>query len=488
MTKAFPATMDFSGFNAPSRVEADVHDLIVEGEIPAEISGRWYRMTPDPQYPPSYADDTYLSGDGMISMLKFQGGFVDFKSRYVKTKRLENERKARRSLYGRYRNPYTDDASIAHTPGRSASNTTPIFHAGKLLATKEDGRPNQIDPDTLETLGEYDFAGKLKSETVTAHARIDHDTGSMYMFGYEAAGLATRDFAYMVVDAKGGLVSEQWFEAPYIGMVHDFAVTKKYAIFPFFPVTSDLDRLKAGGPHWVWDFGQETVIGIMPRDGSVSEMRWFKGAPAVSFHFMNAFDDGDTVNMDFGVSEMVPFPFMQRDSGLEPKLGGARNGVVRWTFDLRGDMTTWVEKPLAPPGDFPRVANRDHMKPYEISYYQGFDPSFGPPLCAGPVGVGFNTIYRLNVQTGERRSYNPGPGTTVQEHMHIPSRRDGHEGYLLFMVDIHPTLSSEVHLLDAQHPEKGPLARIQIPFRQRNQVHGSWVPEEEIHSKPQGRQ
>ena len=34
MTKLFPATMDFSGFNAPTRIEADVFDLIVDGEIP----------------------------------------------------------------------------------------------------------------------------------------------------------------------------------------------------------------------------------------------------------------------------------------------------------------------------------------------------------------------------------------------------------------------------------------------------------------------
>lgn len=483
MTKRFPETMDFSGFNSPSRIEADVFDLIVEGEIPDEISGRWYRMTPDPQYPPSYVDDTYLSGDGMISMLHINRGRVDFKSRYVMTERLKNERKARRSLYGRYRNPYTDDPSVAHTPGRSVSNTTPIFHAGKLLATKEDGRPNEIDPETLQTIGEYDFGGKLKSDTVTAHARIDHDTGSMYLFGYEAGGLATLDFSYMVVNSQGELVSEQWFKAPYVGMVHDFAVTKKYAIFPFFPVTTDLDRLKTGGPHWVWDFKEQTVIGIMPRDGSVSEMRWFKGAPAITFHFMNAFDDGATVNVDFGVSEMVPFPFMQRDSGLEPKLGGSRNGVVRWTFDLIGDSGTWSERALAPPGDFPRVADKDHMKPYEISYYQGFDPAFGPPLSAGPVGVGFNTVHRLNVATGERRSYSAGPGTTLQEHIHIASRREGHEGYLLFMVDLHPTLSSEAHLLEAEHPEKGPIARIELPFRQRNQVHGSWVAAEALRAR-----
>lgn len=481
MTRPFPNDMDFGGYNAPSRIEADIFDLEIEGEVPAEITGRWYRATPDPQYPPSFEGDTYLSGDGMISMFKFENGYVDFKSRYVMTERMKNERKARRSLYGRYRNVYTDHESVQHTPGRSVANTTPVVHAGKLLATKEDGRPVQLDPDTLATIGEYDFGGKLRSDTITAHVRIDYDTGWMYLYGYEAGGLATRDFAYIVCNPKGEIVSEQWFQAPYAGMVHDFAVTKTHVIFPFFPVTTDLERLKAGGPHWTWDFNEETVMGIMPRDGTVDQIRWFRGPPAVAFHFMNAFDegDGDKVHLDFGVSEMVPFPFMQRDSGLEPTLGGARNAVVRWTFDLKGQANTWSETKLAPPGDFPRVADKDHMKPYEISYYQGFEPQYGP-MVAGPVGIGFNVIHRLEVKTGERRTYWPGPATTVQEHIHIPSSKPGHEGYLLFIVDLHEKWLSEAHLLEAEHPEKGPIAKIKIPFRLRNQVHGTWVQEAEM--------
>lgn len=482
MTGPFPKTMDFGGMNAPSRIEADIYDLIVEGEIPKEINGRWYRATPDHQYPPSYEEDTFISGDGMISMFRIEDGHVDYKSRYVMTERLKNDRKARRSLYGRYRNPYTDDPSVQHKPGRSAANTTPVFHAGRLLATKEDGRPMELDPDTLETLGEYDFGGKLKSDTVTAHVRIDHDTGTMYLFGYEAGGLASDDVAYLVVDKDGKLIREQWFKGPSASMMHDFAVTKKYAIFPFFPLKTELERLKAGGPHWVWDFDEtETVMGIMPRDGDVSEMRWFRGGKAISFHFMNAFDEGETVNLDFGVSEMAIFPFMQRDSGIEPGPpgpGSPRTGVARWTFDMAGQANTWSEKIIAPPGDMPRVADKDHMKPYDIGYYETFDPKFGPPLVAGPVGVGFNVMQRLNNKTGEIRQYSAGPGTTIQEAVHIASKDPAHEGWLLFIVDMHESHHTEAHLIEAEHPEKGAVAKIMIPFRFRNQVHGSWVPEE----------
>src|SRR5690554_8034324 len=109
MTHPFPTdTMDFMGHNEPMRVECDIYDLVVEGEIPAEINGVWYRSVPDPQYPPRLGDDVFISGDGMISAFSFENGHVDFKMRYVQTERFKNERAARRGLYGAYRNPFTD--------------------------------------------------------------------------------------------------------------------------------------------------------------------------------------------------------------------------------------------------------------------------------------------------------------------------------------------------------------------------------------------
>ena len=486
MTGTFPDMMDFSGFNAPSRVECDIFDLtVVEGRIPADFHGRWYRMTPDPQYPPMLGQDTYLSGDGMISMFAFADGHVDFRSRYVMTERLKNDRKARRSLYGLYRNPYTDDDKVRGAPGRSAANTTPVFHAGRLLATKEDGRPMEIDPHTLATLGEYDFGGALRSATMTAHPRIDPETGEMFLYGAQAGGVATKDMAFAVVDRDGRLVSEEWFEGPYAGMVHDFVVTKDHIVFPFFPVIVDHDRLKAGGAHWKWETGRGTHIGIMPRGGSVKDMRWFSGPDWSFFHFMNAHSDGNHVHVDFTVADEVPFPFIREASGLRGPPRMEKSGLVRWTFDLsRNSGDGWEERRLGPPGDFPTIARASHMKDYAAGYYQIYDPAVGPPKVAGPVGIGFNTIMRVDVRTGELRPYAPGPHCTVQEHLHVPSTAIGHEGYLLFVVDYHETMSNEVHIVEAEHPERGPLARIAMPLRLRNQIHGNWVPEAELPPGP----
>ena len=152
-------------------------------------------MTPDPQFPPRLGDDIYISGDGMISMFRFEDGHVDYKSRYVRTERFLAERKARRALFGAYRNRFTDDPVVAGVD-RTVANTSPVWHAGRLFALKEDGLPYEIDPETLDTLGRCDWDGRLKTQTVSAHPKVDPRTGELLFFGYESSGDASRDMSF----------------------------------------------------------------------------------------------------------------------------------------------------------------------------------------------------------------------------------------------------------------------------------------------------
>ncbi len=56
------------GFFSPLRFEADVFDCEVEGQVPQDLNGAFYRVGGEWFYPPSYPDDIPLSTDGYISM------------------------------------------------------------------------------------------------------------------------------------------------------------------------------------------------------------------------------------------------------------------------------------------------------------------------------------------------------------------------------------------------------------------------------------
>lgn len=482
---AFPKTIHFMGLNTPVGIEASVRNLPVIGEIPPEVEGAFFRAVPDPGVPPKFEDDIVLSGDGMIARFLFEKGAVDYDIRYVRTARYKAERQARKALFGRYRNPFTDDPAVKGVD-RTVANTTPIWHAGRLFMTKEDGRPYEINPHTLETIGSWDYHGALRSETMTAHARIDPVTGEMFFFGYEAAGLCTTDVAYCIADKNGDLVSEQWFQQPYCSTMHDFAITERHAIFPIFPTTADLDRLKAGGSHWAHQQDLESWVGIMPRYGKVEEMRWFKGPKGVSaFHIMNAFADGDLAHLDLCLSDTCAFSFMREAGGVqwEGPLGG---GLIRWTFDLSKPGEGFEQRPLGPPGDMPRIKDSDQGRPYRAGWYGSINPQGGPPLPGGPVGAAFNCMLRIEPGNARMDVLALEPGMGLNEPVHAPSASPGHEGWLLTVVDratgdiMNGEYDSEIWIIDAGDIAKGPVARVQVPLKLRAQVHGWWVSAAEL--------
>lgn len=53
----FPNFPQFSGFMKPSRFEGAVQNLEVQGSIPPEIDGTFYRVMPDPQFAPFIKND-----------------------------------------------------------------------------------------------------------------------------------------------------------------------------------------------------------------------------------------------------------------------------------------------------------------------------------------------------------------------------------------------------------------------------------------------
>jgi carotenoid cleavage dioxygenase-like enzyme len=93
-------------------------------------------------------------------------------------------------------------------------------------------------------------------------------------------------------------VREEWFHTPYPGLSHDWGVTREHLVFPIMPLTADEARLRAGGAYYQYDPDLPSKWGIMPRDGSAREMRWFDIPGIVMGHVMNAYTEGSKVIID----------------------------------------------------------------------------------------------------------------------------------------------------------------------------------------------
>ena len=214
-----------------------------------------------------------------MTAIRIEDGHVDFKQRYVRTDRFLAEAEARRALFGRYRNLYTDDESVKGVI-RPASNTNVVFWRGVLLALKEDGPPFALDPVTLETIGRYDFDDQMKSPTFTAHPKFDPVTGEMVCFGYDVGGNgndASCDIVVYTIDADGRKTEECWYKSPFCGMIHDCGISENYLVLSLTPLKCSLDRLKKGGNHWAWDPDEDQWYGVIPRrNGKPEDILWFR--------------------------------------------------------------------------------------------------------------------------------------------------------------------------------------------------------------------
>src|SRR5438876_372877 len=106
--QGFPNAPEYTGLNSPIGEEYELESLTVEGRIPVEVEGTFFRAVPDPAFAPFMEDGgAVLSGDGMVSAVRIAGGKASFAIRYVQTERHKAEVAAGRALFGKYRNPFT---------------------------------------------------------------------------------------------------------------------------------------------------------------------------------------------------------------------------------------------------------------------------------------------------------------------------------------------------------------------------------------------
>ena len=470
MPETFHPVATFGGISKPPvRFEADVFECEVVGEIPKELNGALYRVGGDREFP-SLQDDHIINGDGLMSMFRFEDGHVSFKMRYVKTERLLKERAARRRLYGSYRNKFTDDASTKGTDRDNTGNTFAFAHHGRLFALREDSHPHQMHPLTLETLPIEHFGGKLKSTSVTAHPKIDPVTGEWWSFGLFAKGEPTTDMSLHVFDKNGTVIREEFFQSPIPGIAHDWAVTREHIVFPIMTLTVDPARIEAGGSFYAYDASIPTVWGIMPRNGTTADIRWFKVPNIMIGHIMNGYTEGNVVHVDASVAHGNLFTFFPDVDGSMPDPAKGATTITRLSFDLSkpDDQAVTLTPIEGATGDMPRLDERLAMSKYNVGYFAYRSaPNFG--------------IGQLDWKTKEVKLHlTPDSGT--QEPLFVPRHKDAAEGdgFILVVVGRFKENRADLLVLDGRDVSRPPLATVKLPFNLSYQFHGCFIPDETL--------
>ena len=428
---------------APVEKELSEYNLEVKGEIPKDLSGLFVRNGMNPV---SGYSDHWFFGNGMLHGVYLEDGKASYKNRYVRTPYYENDLNVMSS--------FGDLAA-------SSANTHIVNHAGKLLALEETSLPWELNKD-LETLGVEDYKGKLNT-AMTAHPRVCPETGEMLFFAYSMMGEPY--LYYYRVSKEGELVQSEPIEIPRPVMMHDWNITRNYVVFMDLPIVSDMDLAVTTGSPFGFKPECGARLGVMPRDGNNSDVRWFDIDPCFVFHSFNSFEEGNKI---------VLYVSRQQEAmvgGFKDIYGGETTvaRLWRWVIDL--DTGTVSEEQLDDGAcDFPRVNDN------RIGLHSNFGYCMQIKTDVENLTFGEN-LFKYKLDTGERIDHHLGNNVAGGEPVFAPKpgSTEEDEGWILSLVHERETRRSKLVIIDAQSFDKEPVAEVIIPQRVPYGAHGSWI-------------
>jgi carotenoid cleavage dioxygenase-like enzyme len=457
------ATLDnpwLQGTFAPVVDERDDADLTVVGRLPSGLRGAFLRNGPNTMFPPLGGYHLF-DGDGMLHGLTFDGdGGASYANRWIRSAGLEAEIEAGGALFGGLTEFHLppDDVFAKVGPVKNTANTHVVRHAGRILALMEACPPTEIAPD-LSTVGVYDFGGALQGP-MTAHPKVDPRTGEMVFFGTSPFPPHLRVHS---VDASGTLTWSTEVDLPGSVMMHDFVITETRVVIFDLPAVLDVQALISGGTGIYWAPERGARIGVLDRGAPGSSTTWIDVDPFWVFHFMNAHDDGDAIEVVGCRSSQLNTSFDDGEVATD-----VRPTLHRWRVDpVAGTFTT--EQLDDRPTDFPRINDTRAGLPNRYGY-TGHSTSFveGEPP--------FDGVIKHDFEAGTTATYRYGPDVVCGEAVFTPDPDGTTEdsGWILNFVHDLGADQSSVVVLDAATLEEA--AQVQLPRRVPFGFHGSFLP------------
>jgi carotenoid cleavage dioxygenase len=435
--------MHLRGNGRPIQEERTLTTLKVTGSIPRELDGRYVRNGANPKS--GFSVHPFF-GDGMVHGVRLRDGKAEwYRNRYVQTPFVLA--------------PDLDilDPAVATDMKASKANTHVVGHAGRILALEEGHLPYELDGQ-LGTIGPTDFGGVLQG-SFTAHPKICPVTGEMLAFGYSAMPPFLR---YLRVSADGKLVQTENITVGGPTMMHDFNITQNHVIFMDLPAVFDLELAMRGEMPIHWDDNYPARLGVMPRNGTDADVRWYDINPCYVFHPMNAYEDGDKIVLD-----VARFSHMWRTSALDFPM------PYLWRFTIDTTKGSVHEQQVDDrPGEFPRIADSriglKHRYGYEMAMS---DVADGDPAN----GVG--AILKYDRERDVRTTLELGRGQSPGEPVFVPAHngKEEDDGYLMTFVHDAASDTSRFVVMDARTMDPTPVASVDLP-RVPGGFHGSWIP------------
>ena len=482
---------------APILKEEYHPELKVEGQIPPELNGAvLIRVGPNAAYKPlSMKYHHWTDGAGMINAFYITDGKVSYRNRFVNTFKMENDRKANRSLFGGIQSlskttlkgwnilkinifnlVYLEIRKLMGlgptvsqfnkiAPVMNDSNTNILLQNGYVLSIEEVGKPYIIKLDTLETLGEFNYHGQLMRNN-SAHPLTDPFNKCSYTNSYSPIAPYMK---YYEITPDSRISYETDMDVPYPAMVHGFALSEKYYVHFHFPAVYRKEYLGTKNPIRWEPENNDSFIGILKRNDPNAKTKWYKIPTCWVFHNMNAYDEGDKVVMFVARFPRIPMFGLDTKNPSPPFTEQPHSKFAKWTLDLKtGNFDEEIINPNLV--EFPLMDPRYLTKKQKHGWYTSLVDD------VQKYGL-WNTICHYDFEKSVEESYYAGKDFYVGESLFTPKHKNSPEGEGYIMAIRYNLMEnkSDILILNAQNVSAGPIATIKVPRRIEYDFHGSII-------------
>ena len=431
----------------------------VEGQIPNFVHGVYYLNGPARFGFKDFRYQHWLDGDGMVSALHFDRDGVQFKNRYVQSTKLQAEQKAGEPLYRAFGTTFPGSRLNRANNGLESPVNVSVYPFGdRLLAFGEQGLPWELDPQTLETRGQFTFHGRLNDASpFSAHPKIDLHSGEMFNFGIFFSSHQPKLYLYCF--GQEGLRYRKAVVLEYPCTVHDFTLSQNYAIFYISPYLLDIKRLLQGGAtvmdslSWEPERGSRLLVLSRNNGDLVASVPL---GNRYCLHLINAFEKEDKLIIDVLefdepiYAQYQPLPHFFQDVST--------GGPVRFSVDMQKQQVVnrvAIEYFQAP--DFPAVDPRKATQPYEELWMLGISAAGnqGRKFFDQLVHANWTRPAHQDIYQAPRMSYLGGEPVFIGDP-------DSSQGVVLCQEFVAGEERSYFVLFDAHEVGKGPIARIPL--------------------------
>jgi carotenoid cleavage dioxygenase-like enzyme len=297
-----PYHLGFSTLNS----ETSIKQLPVRGTVPAWLTGTLVRNGPARFEVGGQKYNHWFDGLAMLHKFAFAAGRVSYANRYLRSQAYEEAMAQGRISRGEFatdpcRSLFQRVASWFSLKVTDNSSVNIAQWGDAVLALTESRLAVRFDPDTLATLGVYEYDRQLKGPLATAHPHFDAARRRYYNcmldFGRQSK------YRFFSIDQETGRQCEVAtipVETP--AYVHSFGMTERYLILAEFPLVVNPLRLRFSGKPFIrnyeWEPDRGARFHIVEKE-SGRLVRTARSTAFFAFHHVNAFEkDGDEVVVD----------------------------------------------------------------------------------------------------------------------------------------------------------------------------------------------